>query len=212
MGLRLRGRLLPPGPVLMAKLGPADAPAGSVDLDHTPGHGPGEEQEDLVAQAQRAVAHGARLVDFGPADGAPIAALRTVDPDVIICADLPGADLTRDRAIAKATGAALLLSAARIEAAGPHTEGVVECGHDASTVITAAAPADVAPLARAGWHVLVDVDRENIAATVAVAAVCAWLGATIVRTRHVGSVRQAIDMVEAIRGSRPPFWTRRGLA
>ncbi len=154
-------------------------------------------EEDTLARVRRAVAEGARLVDLGPAGAAAIAAVRAAQPDVIVCADAPGADLTRDQSIAERTGAALLASPG-------------ESGPGAGLV--AAAPTDVAPLTRAGWQVLVDVDGENAAATVAVAAICAWLGARIIRTRQIGSVRQAVDMVESIRGNRAPTWTRRGLA
>jgi hypothetical protein len=46
----------------------------------------------------------------------------------------------------------------------------------------------------------------------AVAAICAWLGATMVRTSHPQQVRWALDMADSIRGGRPPARTVRGLA
>lgn len=49
-------------------------------------------------------------------------------------------------------------------------------------------------------------------AAVAVAAISTWLGTAAIRTRHVRPVRRAIDMTAAIRGTRPPALTVRGLA
>jgi len=50
------------------------------------------------------------------------------------------------------------------------------------------------------------------AAVIATAAVCAWLGAPVVRSRHTRAVRRAIDMTASIAGRRPPSRTVRGLA
>jgi len=50
------------------------------------------------------------------------------------------------------------------------------------------------------------------AAVIAAAAVCAWLGAPVVRSRHTRAVRRAIDMTASIAGRRPPARTVRGLA
>ena len=50
------------------------------------------------------------------------------------------------------------------------------------------------------------------AAVIATAAVCAWLGAPVVRSRHTRAVRRAIDMTTSIAGRRPPSRTVRGLA
>src|SRR5262252_5638259 len=46
-------------------------------------------------------------------------------------------------------------------------------------------------------------------AAVATAAVLAWLGAPAIRTRHVLSVRRAIDMTCSIAGTRLPALTTR---
>jgi hypothetical protein len=46
----------------------------------------------------------------------------------------------------------------------------------------------------------------------AAAAVCVWLGASVLRTRHVAEVRRCADMTESILGRRPPAWAVRGLA
>jgi hypothetical protein len=55
-------------------------------------------------------------------------------------------------------------------------------------------------------------DRATVAAVIATAAVCAWLGAPMVRSRHTRAVRRAIDMTASIAGRRPPSRTVRGLA
>ncbi|HSS89708.1 MAG TPA: hypothetical protein VLL69_10340 [Streptosporangiaceae bacterium] len=54
--------------------------------------------------------------------------------------------------------------------------------------------------------------RATPAAVIATAAVCTWLGAPIVRSRHTRAVRRAIDMTASIAGRRPPAHTVRGLA
>jgi hypothetical protein len=56
------------------------------------------------------------------------------------------------------------------------------------------------------------VDRVTPAAVIATAAVCAWLGAPVVRSRHTRAVRRAIAMTASIAGRRPPSRTVRGLA
>jgi dihydropteroate synthase len=55
-------------------------------------------------------------------------------------------------------------------------------------------------------------DTGSLAAVVAAAAISAWLGAPVIRTRHVAPVRRAIDMTASIAGSRLPALTTRGLA
>jgi hypothetical protein len=59
----------------------------------------------------------------------------------------------------------------------------------------------------------VDVDGwgGGPAAPGAVAAVFAWEGARLIRTRHVAEVRRCLDMTESILGIRPPAWAVRGL-
>ena len=50
------------------------------------------------------------------------------------------------------------------------------------------------------------------AAVIATAAVCTWLGAPVIRSRHTRAVRRAIDMTASIAGHRLPSRTVRGLA
>ncbi|HEY3733743.1 MAG TPA: hypothetical protein VGL63_07485 [Streptosporangiaceae bacterium] len=88
----------------------------------------------------------------------------------------PPVPVTEDPAVARRTGA-LLICRDLSEAAG---------------------------LIEAGWRVMVDADAAGSPqAAAAAAALCAWLGAAAVRTRHVTEVRRAIDMAESIRGTRP---------
>jgi hypothetical protein len=54
--------------------------------------------------------------------------------------------------------------------------------------------------------------QEPPAAVIATAAVCTWLGAPVIRSRHTRAVRRAIDMTASIAGRRPPSHTVRGLA
>jgi dihydropteroate synthase len=80
-------------------------------------------------------------------------------------------------------------------------------------------------LTATGWPVLVSVSnkdfigetldvplQDRLAGTLATTAVCAWQGARIFRAHHVVQTRQALDMVSAIRGDRPPARAVRGLA
>jgi hypothetical protein len=68
---------------------------------------------------------------------------------------------------------------------------------------------EVSALAAAGRTVVVTLPDDETEA-IAAAAAYAWAGASVFRTTH--SVRQALDMTEAILGRRPPLLTRRGLA
>jgi hypothetical protein len=54
--------------------------------------------------------------------------------------------------------------------------------------------------------------RATPAAVIATAAVCTWLDAPVVRSRHTRAVRRAIDMTASIAGRRPPSHAVRGLA
>ncbi|GLW26587.1 hypothetical protein Mame01_66290 [Microbispora amethystogenes] len=83
----------------------------------------------------------------------------------------------------------------------------------------AASLPEVSALVRAGRTVLVTLPEDETEA-IAAAAAYAWAGAGVFRTSHSAtshpatshSVRQALDMTEALLGRRPPALTRRGLA
>jgi hypothetical protein len=237
----MRGMLLPDMPVIMANVdwpepsrgreSGGDPNSGARGLRVRPGMDAGAPERPAgqtphaaaLERVRGAVADGALLVDIGMGDAAAIKAIRATSPHVIICAGVPGADLTRDPAIAARTGAALLSSAAP----SPPGAGMpwqvptpsaaqrptsAPSARRAGATVTEAVPAEALTLIAAGHAVLADVDAEEPAAAIAVAAVLAWLGVRIVRTRHIADIRQALDMVESVRGARPPAWARRGLA
>ena len=54
--------------------------------------------------------------------------------------------------------------------------------------------------------------RGSPAAAVAAAAISTWLGAPVIRSRHLVAVRRAIDMTLSVAGDRLPALTTRGLA
>jgi hypothetical protein len=143
-----------------------------------------------VAEAAQAIRAGAHLVDAG-SDEALVAAIRREGLDVL------------DSSWLRRTGLAL--------------------GDIASDrILVQVGPDEVAAAVAAGWRTLVDVDvdvdvdaREDAhmapARAGAIAAICAWQGAHMVRTRHITQVRRCIDMTETILGTRPPAWAVRGL-
>ena len=161
-----------------------------------------------VAQAAAAAAAGAALVDAGQ-DGALVPAIRRAVRGVRICGQHETADLVRDAGLAARTGAALICPGPDAAAAA------VRRGVAAERILVQAVPAGIEPAVRAGWAVLADLEAEDAAGrarTEAVAAICAWLGASVLRTRYVAEVRRCADMTESIHGRRPPAWAVRGLA
>jgi hypothetical protein len=177
-----------------------------------------------VAQAAAAAAAGAGLVDTGD-DGALVPAIRRAVSGVRVCGPHEDADLMRDADLAARTGAALICP-------GPDAaEAAARRGVAAGRILVQATPAGIEAAVRAGWPVLADLegvadlegladlegvadlaDSARLARIEAAAAVCAWLGASVLRTRHVATVRRCADMTESILGCRPPAWAVRGLA
>ncbi|MEV5711353.1 hypothetical protein [Actinoallomurus sp. NPDC052274] len=156
----------------------------------------------------------------GPAEGADIAEV-AADPEIVravradprapVIAVTPsseeqaaacvraGADLLigdRFAGVAAATGAALLCSAPE-RAVGIRPDGVL---------VRVTDPYETERLAEAGRAVFVD------AAEPAVASVFAWAGARVFRAADADAMRQVLDMVASIKGTRPPAVSRRGLA
>jgi dihydropteroate synthase len=83
----------------------------------------------------------------------------------------------------------------------------------------------LAEMTATGWPVLVSVSNKDfigeslgvplpdrLAGTLATTSICAWQGARIFRAHDVLQTRQALDMVSAIRGDKPPARAVRGLA
>ena len=159
-----------------------------------------------VEQAAAAAAAGAALVDAGP-NGALVPAIRRAVSGLRVCGQHESADVVRDADLAARGGAALICP-------GPDTAAAaVRRGVAAERILVQAAPAGIQPAVRAGWSVLADLEGlDGRARTEAVAAVCAWLGARVLRTRYLAEVRRCADMTESILGRRPPAWAVRGLA
>jgi len=191
-----------------------------------------------AAAASRAVAEGADLIDLTGADPAEVAAFRQAHPGVPVCADGDGsqADLTRDPAVAAASGARLICA---------RQEEAARSGLPPERLLIETSPAGLIAALAGGYPVLVDLhgtgtgtgtgtrtgpgrtsqdsgtspdeaavsgDGPPGAAALAVAALSGWLGAAVVRTRHPQPVRRALDLTDSVRGVRPPARTVRGLA
>ena len=177
-----------------------------------------------VEQAAAAAAAGAGLIDAGD-DGALVPAIRRAVDGVRVCGEHEDADLVRDAGLAARSGATLICP-------GPGAAAdAVRRGIAAGRILVQAAPAGIEAAVRAGWPVLADLealasldglaDLDGLrgadgvaepAGIEAAAAVCVWLGASVLRTRHVAEVRRCADMTESILGRRPPAWAVRGLA
>jgi len=165
-----------------------------------------------VAQAAAAAAAGAALVDAGR-DGALVPAIRRAVRGVRVCGPHETADMVRETDLAARTGTALICPGPDAAAAA------VRRGVAAGRILVQAAPAGIEAAMRAGWPVLADLEGlagleglDGPARTGAAAAVCVWLGVSVLRTRHVAQVRRCADMTESILGRRPPAWAVRGLA
>jgi hypothetical protein len=165
---------------------------------------------DSLPEAIAAGQAGATMVDVGGRGPELIAAIRGSVPWMIVCGDDDRADVVRDPAAALRTGARLIC--ADITAA----ETAVGAGIARERILVTVPAADVDAALRAGWATLTDVDASaaarGLAGAEAIAAVCAWLGATAVRTRHVAPIRRSLDMAKSVLGTRPPAWVIRGLA
>ena len=197
---------------------------------------------DTAVAAGSAVHAGADLIDLTGAVPAEIAAFRRAHPRVPVCADAGEdpdggqADLTRDPAVAAASGARLICA---------RQEEAARSGLPPERLLIETSPAGLIAALAGGYPVLVDLhgtgtgtgtgtrtgpgrtsqdsgtspdeaavsgDGPPGAAALAVAALSGWLGAAVVRTRHPQPVRRALDLTDSVRGVRPPARTVRGLA
>jgi dihydropteroate synthase len=113
------------------------------------------------------------------------------------------------------------------EAGVPRESILIDPGHDfgKNTRHSLEATRRLAELVQTGWPVLVSLSNKDfvgetldrgvddrLVGTLAATSVSAWLGARVFRAHNVAETRQTLDMVAAIRGSRPPAVSRRGLA
>jgi len=165
-----------------------------------------------VTEAVASALAGAGLVDVGE-DDALIPQIRDALPEVGICGHGAGADIVHDAALAARAGAGLICQDAGAAASAGQR------GIKPERILLQTAPDDVREASRSGWAALVDLDQgtleqgtESLARAEAVAAVCGWAGAKVIRTRHVAEIRRSLDMTESILGLRRPAWTLRGLA
>lgn len=186
-----------------------------------------------LAEASAAVAAGADLIDLGAATPETITAFRSRHPGIPVCAAGSPADVVRDAAVARVTGAMLLCGDA---------DAALDSGIPSEQVLVDVRPATMPEVCQGGLATLVDVDRGArlaaqhnaadrdlagrdladresagfglmpVAEIVALAALSSWLGASMVRTSYPAQVRQALDMTASVRGTRRPARTVRGLA
>jgi hypothetical protein len=175
-----------------------------------------------VTEAVASALAGAGLVEVGE-DDALILQIREAVPEVGICGHGADADIVHDAAVAARAGSGLICR-------DPGTAAsAVRRGIAPERILLATAPADVAEASRSGWAALVDLDQGtldwgaldqgtldqgtgSLARAEAIAAVCGWAGAKVIRSRHVAEIRRCLDMTESIVGLRRPAWTLRGLA
>jgi dihydropteroate synthase len=119
------------------------------------------------------------------------------------------------------------LAARAIEAGVDQARIVIDAAHDfgKNTWHSLEVTRRLAEMTATGWPVLVSVSNKDfigetlgvplpdrLAGTLATTSICAWQGARIFRAHDVLQTRQALDMVSAIRGDRPPARAVRGLA
>jgi hypothetical protein len=177
---------------------------------------------DSASAAASAVGMGADMVDLGQAGRAEVDAFRASHPGVLVCAADGAADIVRDLATALRTGALLICA---------DPAAAVSAGTPAGQLLAELRPAELglaelglAGALAGGYAALVDLpdgpgpgpggesQGGQPAAALAIAAISAWLGVAVVRTRHPQQVRRALDMADSIRGIRPPARAVRGLA
>lgn len=191
---------------------------------------------DTAAAASSGVDEGADLIDLTGAVPAEVAAFRQAHPGVPVCADADTdayggpAGLTRDPAVAAASGARLICA---------RQEEAARSGLPPERLLIETSPAGLVAALAGGYPVLVDLtgtgtsagpgrtspdsgtspgeaaipgDGPPGAAALAAAALSGWLGAAVVRTLHPQPVRRALDLTDSVRGVRPPARTVRGLA
>ncbi len=112
--------------------------------------------------------------------------------------------------------------------AGVRPDGIlVDPGHDfgKTTSQSLELSRQIEKIVACGWPVLVALSNKDfvgetldlpvdrcLVGTLAATALAAWAGARVFRVHNVAETRQALDMVAAIRGDRPPAAARRGIS
>ncbi len=163
-----------------------------------------------------------------------LAAVAAQHDAAIVCTHAGGVEpRTRPHRIAYDDVVADVLSrtvalAERAVSLGVARESVlIDPGHDfgKNTRHSLEATRRLGELVATGWPVLVSLSNkdfvgealgrpleERLIGTLAATSVSAWLGARVFRAHNVAETRQTLDMVAAIRGTRLPTRTVRGLA
>ena len=109
----------------------------------------------------------------------------------------------------------------------PRESIMIDPGHDfgKNTYHSLELTRSLGTMVDTGWPVLVSLSNkdfvgesldkpvnERLIGTLATTSISAWLGARVYRVHNIGETRQTLDMVSAIKGTRPPKVARRGLA
>ena len=109
----------------------------------------------------------------------------------------------------------------------PRESIMIDPGHDfgKNTYHSLELTRNLGKLVDTGWPVLVSLSNkdfvgesldkpvnERLIGTLATTSISAWLGARVYRVHNIDETRQTLDMVSAIKGTRPPKVARRGLA
>lgn len=109
----------------------------------------------------------------------------------------------------------------------PRESIMIDPGHDfgKNTYHSLELTRNLGKLVDTGWPVLVSLSNkdfvgesldkpvnERLIGTLATTSISAWLGARVYRVHNIDQTRQTLDMVSAIKGTRPPKVARRGLA
>lgn len=213
--LRLGRRSYEPDELLVMAVVPAGDPAAAMERVHAvvaegadiagmPGLGDGVDEREEIR----------RIVPF-------VATVRDVYPELVIGVSTGRPEVARE---ACAAGADLLggAGAGLAEVAGSFGAGVVcslslaaravEAGVEPERIIVGPSRArELAGLVASGWPVLLSLSGQDLAGSLATAAVGAWLGARVFRVGQVRETRRALRMVSAIRGDIPPAYAVRGL-
>jgi len=184
--------------------------------------GPGEPAA-AMERVHAVVAEGADIVEVtGEREVAPfVAVVRDAYPELVIGVRTGRAEVAREACAAGAdlmsgsgrwAGEAAAASGAGVAGPLDVAERAVAAGVTPERIIVVSSARELAGVVAAGWPVLVSLTGQDPAASLATAAVGAWLGARVFRVDQVGQTRRALRMVSAIRGDIPPGYAVRGLA
>jgi dihydropteroate synthase len=188
-----------------------------------------------AAVAERAVAEGADLINDTWAGADPeLVPLAAATGAGLVCSHTGGLGPRTDphrvayddvvRAVREAVTSAAEAAVAR----GVRRDGIlIDPTHDfgKNTRHSLELTRRLDELVTTGWPVLVALSRKDfvgetldlpaddrLEGTLAATAVSAWHGARVFRAHDVRATRRVLDMVDSIRGDRPPAVARRGLA